>query len=1030
MMLHPRTAGALAAFALITAAVCHAAAGETLVGTTTVRSGSHTGFGRIVIDTSGQTGYQLHQDGDRVVVRFGDDVLLAPPPSVPRNMMAIKTDGPVVELTLKPGTLLHATRLSGRVVLDALDAPTKAAAAPKTRSGETVAATKTEAAIRSPTRTSAKAPAPATSTPVTPAPATPATSMPATSMPAEPLPNTPVSKPLPQRMQSGPSPAMTGSSEPSGSPQAPMAADRLPVAAQPLPPPPMAAAQPMEDDANRQTPPGRDAVPEDSGPVGLRARRVKLPKEVDGTAFLVPFDSTTAAASFQTRDAIFIVFDERRPVDMAALRNDPVFGAVSVQLLPNGTLFRMKLPPARFVALTQMPQGWRIAALTTAPRRLPIVVAFADGRLHLAAEQSGDVVTLTDPDTGATLLVGTQHRTGQGVATTRRSTQFILRPTLQGIVVEPLADSISLKPVATGFNLASEPTGLALSSAMNMTDMVMDAAHLTRRLTLPAMPTEVLLRRANKQLADAAAAPPMARGPKHHAAAQSFMALGFSAEAASLLRMAAEQDPKEAASAETGALTAIAALLAGRTDEAGALADPRLDGTDEIALWRAVRQAMREEGSPAAAAVFAATAPLVFQYPKAIRDHILPLMIETMIQGGEIAPAARLLDTYKDDPRLAYAHALMRTAEGDTGQALSMLDTLAAGHDQFDRARAATGAVELRLAARTIDKTRAADALDKLLYSWRGDARDLALRERVAELRGQSGAWRSALATLRQAEADFPDQAAPIRQRLNDTFAAMIRDQGTQRIPPIEFVSMVAENADLIAASSDDDLVEQSLADRLYALDLPARAKPVLQKLLRSATSDVSKARLGASLATLESRGGNDSAALAALTASSGPDLPPDLAEQRAIIQAGSVARLGDPAAAAGLLVPFHTGPATDVRAQILEGGGDWPGAARAWADRVALTVPDSGKLDDAGARIVLRLATATARAGDDSGLAELRMKFGGRIGTGPVGDMFRLLTAEPIRTTADIGRSQREMSLAASLPGDLKALQSSVAAR
>ena len=36
------------------------------------------------------------------------------------------------------------------------------------------------------------------------------------------------------------------------------------------------------------------------------------------------------------------------------------------------------------------------------------------------------------------------------------------------------------------------------------------------------------------------------------------------------------------------------------------LADPKLDGTDEIALWRAVRQAIQDQGSPSAAAVFAA----------------------------------------------------------------------------------------------------------------------------------------------------------------------------------------------------------------------------------------------------------------------------------------------------------------------------------------------------------------------------------------------------------------------------------------
>ena len=66
-------------------------------------------------------------------------------------------------------------------------------------------------------------------------------------------------------------------------------------------------------------------LPENEGPIGLRARRTRLPKEMDGTAFLVPFGSTTGAAAFQSGDSTYVVFDERRPVDMAALAADPVF---------------------------------------------------------------------------------------------------------------------------------------------------------------------------------------------------------------------------------------------------------------------------------------------------------------------------------------------------------------------------------------------------------------------------------------------------------------------------------------------------------------------------------------------------------------------------------------------------------------------------------------------------------------------------------------------------------------------------------
>ena len=71
-------------------------------------------------------------------------------------------------------------------------------------------------------------------------------------------------------------------------------------------------------------------------------------------------------------------------------------------------------PPTLSIALTQLPQGWRIAALAATPKQQPIVASQVNGRLDLAAEQSGDVVSMADPDTGATLLIGTQRRPGQG----------------------------------------------------------------------------------------------------------------------------------------------------------------------------------------------------------------------------------------------------------------------------------------------------------------------------------------------------------------------------------------------------------------------------------------------------------------------------------------------------------------------------------------------------------------------------------------------------------------------------------------
>jgi hypothetical protein len=42
----------------------------------------------------------------------------------------------------------------------------------------------------------------------------------------------------------------------------------------------------------------------------------------------------------------------------------------------------------------------------------------------------------------------------------------------------------------------------------------------------------------------------------------------------------------------------------------------------------------------------------------------------------------------------------------------------------------------------------------------------------------------------------------------------------------------------------------------------------------------------------------------------------------------------------------------------------------------------------------------------------------------GPLGDMFRLLTADPVRNAGDLKRSGQEAALARELPVELKAVQ------
>jgi hypothetical protein len=580
---------------------------------------------------------------------------------------------------------------------------------------------------------------------------------------------------------------------------------------------------------------------------------------------------------------------------------------------------------------------------------------------------------------------------------------------------------MALRPTPQGFVIAGAHT---LTPPSDIADQLAHSVGLTRQFDFPSQPVAVLQQRLQAQMTEDATTPPLARGPFRQAAARTMIALGLGAEAEAMLQIAAADDPHEAGAPDNPALASIAGLLAHRPDEANGLADPRLGAADDLTLWRAVRLAQLQEGSAQAAAMLATTLPLLLAYPAEMRDRLLPFVAETLVAGGEIATAGALLDARKTDGTLDLARAMQQEAQGKATEALASYDRLAQSPDRLVHARAATRAVELRLAVGAIDARQAADGLERLLYSWRGDQRERALRERLAELETRTGAWRSGLALLRESETLFPDDKAAIHAELADMFAALLRDDTADSLAPLELVSVVEENSDLLPTGPDGEALQAKLADRLVALDLPKRAGPVLEKLAQVTKSGVARAGFAARLAALRLREGDAAGALAALDASVAPDLPPELVERRALLVARASARRGDNDHALAALSTLDSAAADETRATILERANDWPAAQRALADYAAKTVPSEGKLDDVQRRTLLRLATAAARAGDPAVLTALRQREGVRMEGGPLGDMFRLLTADQVRGVADLKRSGQETALARTVSGELKAAQ------
>ncbi|MBC7801619.1 MAG: hypothetical protein H7Z10_13440, partial [Gemmatimonadaceae bacterium] len=166
----------------------------------------------------------------------------------------------------------------------------------------------------------------------------------------------------------------------------------------------------------------------------------------------------------------------------------------------------------------------------------------------------------------------------------------------------------------------------------------------------------------------------------------------------------------------------------------------------------------------------------------------------------------------------------------------------------------------------------------------------------------------------------------------------------------------------------------------------------------------------------LQIESGDHRAALATLAASDAPDLPGNAMEQRTLAAARAQAGLGDAKAATALLVTLGTAAADELRATLLHAAGDWTGAVAALSDLAAKALPPEGLLTEPMQDIVLRQATSAVQANDVALLADLRRRHATRL-SGTRAELFRLLTADQLRSPADLPRAASELALARLVP-------------
>ena len=961
----------------------------------TIRTGDHPGHGRIVFDWAAPPAYQVEHQGERVILRFpnADAVDLAGARRLPRNVLAVGRVQGGIELTLRPGTRIRHFRNGPKVALDLLD-PTEAearrhqpaeAVRPQPSNGRASAATPSArpqegepARPPSPVAILAQAPAvmrdPVLSTPLPPPPSPPTSPQPSSLMPARPPADVPRAE-LPAPAQEPPA--------------------ARPVVARP----PLAAA-PLVSLA---------------GPPPVRARLLDEPGT--GPGMRLQLGAGVGLAAFRRGEHALVVVETERPIEFGGLLREPAFQGIQARASGGVTLITFPLALGHQIVPRQEGNDWFLSVVPRqhpAATSIPALRAEAEqGRTVLHVGRPTRVVSLPDPLTGGPLLVGLVAQAAPRQIVTRGLTELDLLETFLGVAVLARADRVALRGGVQRFVLSIEGGSMSLTAEPGEAQFA--ALGMTRSFDLPAQPVAAALERLRAQQAAIASAAPLLRSGARFGAAQTLVGLGLPQEAQAMLRLATQENPDAALDRRQAFLAGMAALLAGRPNEATGL-EAELPGSDELLLWRSLRAAMQGDAQGAAPGL-AATWPLLQAYPDGLRRRLIGLAAEALVEGAQYAAARRLMEGATDEPAILLAQAMLEEAQGQPTRALEAYEAAANGRDRLMRARALRRGIELRLATGRLDAAGAAQALESTLFAWRGDAMELNARERIAALRRETGDPRGALTLLRETEAAFPEQAVQLRGLIQAAFLHALEADS-----PLGAVALHDAHPELLPQGEAGEAMLALLAERLTALDLSDRAASLLRRAMERAPAGEGRAALGARLAAQRLAERDAEGALSALAASSARHLPPPLLESRSLLAARAEARRGNNTLAMEALQAL--GPAGDeALSEILAEARDFTGAAAALGRHLA-SLPAGDTLDEAMQRQVLRQAALLAMGGNQPGLAQHRGRYAARMEQGTASAAFDALTTDPVRGLADLPRLARELNLFRSFPQRLEPLR------
>ncbi len=768
-----------------------------------------------------------------------------------------------------------------------------------------------------------------------------------------------------------------------------------------------------------------------------KAATVEARRDSDGLRVVFSFAGPTPAALFRRADAVWLVFDHAKPIDVEPIRakGGAIIGDVSALPLEKGQAIRIRLNRPQIPSLESEGRAngseW---TLTFADRGqatpLPLTVlrnitepALANVTVPLA--NAGAMHRLVDPDAGDTLLVVTAPPPTRGLIKRQDFVELSLLETVHGVVVHPNSDDVKAE-VGSDKVMLGRPGGLTLSSA----DVSAERATAAVRPLFDVTEwrknrEEKFFPRLDALIKAAALAGPDQKAQARIDLANFYMSRGLYQEARGVTNLIISETNQGNEDAAVLMVNAVASILIGHPERAQkVLASPAIGNGHDSQLWKGFAFARQEKWGDARekfknAEFSIAALPLELQ--RIVTADAMRASLEVKDYGGASRRRSELdvigiPDEMK--PEIAVLRGRLAEALGHDKDAIDAYRYAAQSADRQASSEANLLEALLRSRRGELNPADLTRELETLAVTWRGDAIELKTLNRLTQVYAETGRYADSLAAAKTATRMHPN--AELARQSQDAASALFSDlylgSKADDMKPVDALALFYEFRELTPIGRRGDEMIRRLADRLAAIDLLDQAAELLQYQVDKRLEGAARAQVAARLAMVYLSNRKPDRAIAALRVTRISDLSGELRQQRLLLEARAQSDVGRHDLALDIISNLTGREAIRLRSDIYWASRQWREASEQielyygerWRDFKPLNANEKSD--------VIRAVVGYALASDAIGLGRFRDKYA------------PLMTGEADRSAFEIaskpaGSNSAEFSLIAKMAASVDTL-------